>query len=200
MRNSIRRGGVLLLIFLSIGIAIWISKSVWLTWAGRFLIMNGKPQKSDLIIVLTGDDEGDRARYAYHLFQNRYAPKILISGSTNLHSETGIHLMERYLIQLGVPQRDILIEKDSESTVENAHYSRRLVEEKGFRSVIVVTSAPHTLRASMIFRKVFSPRVKVTICCDPKTFQIKEWWKDPRSRRIVLREYFQIGWYLIYGD
>jgi uncharacterized SAM-binding protein YcdF (DUF218 family) len=188
------------LIFSILVIVIFLSAPLWLTKLGGFLILNKTPQKADVIIVLSGDDEGERLRYAYYLFQKGYAPKILIAGSTSLWEETGIDLMEKYLIQLGVPIKDIFSEKQSESTVENALHARRLLEEMGFRSAIVVTSPTHTRRASIIFNKTFTSKMTALVSSDPKTFQPEGWWRDPRRRRAVLREYFQIGWYLLFGD
>jgi len=123
-----------------------------------------------------------------------------LSGGTNLWKETGIDLMENYLIQLGVFHEDILSEKSSESTLENASFSRHLLEEKGLKSAIVVTSPTHTRRVSIIFKKIFSSKIKVSVNSDPNAFEAEGWWRNPRDRRAVIREYFQIGWYLLFGD
>ena len=188
------------LLILILGLGLWFSAPLWLTKLGSFLVLNEKLSKAEMLIVLSGDDEGERLRHAFHLYQKGYAPKILIAGSTSLWEETRIDLMEKYLIQLGMPSNDVLTEKKSGSTVENASFTRRLLEEKGIHSAIVVTSPTHTRRASMIFKKTFPSEMKIIVSSDPKTFQPEGWWRDPRRRRPVLREYFQIGWYLLYGD
>lgn len=176
------------------------SASFWLTGLGTCLFVNEPPQQVDILIVLSGDDEGYRLRHAFNLYKKGFSKKILLSGRTNLWEETGIDLMERYLIQLGVPREDILSEKRSESTVENALFSRKILEDRGMKSAIVVTSLPHTRRVSMIFKRAFSPNIKVSVCGNPETFQVEGWWRNPSYRRMVLREYFQIGWYLLIGD
>jgi len=65
--------------------------------------------------------------------------------------------MEKYLIQLGVPIKDIFSEKQSESTVENASFTRRLLEEKGIHSAIVVTSPTHTRGPRSSLKRPFHP-------------------------------------------
>lgn len=190
---------LVLFVLLSI-IVLCFSAPFWLKKIGSFSISNETLQKADIIIVLSGDDEGQRLRHAFSLYQGGYARKILLSGATNLWEETGIDLMEKYLIQLGVPQKDILSEKRSESTVENASFSRHLLEERGLKSAIVVTSPTHTRRVSIIFNKIFSPKIKVMVSSDPNSFRAEGWWHNSRDRRTVIREYFQIGWYLLIGD
>lgn len=179
---------------------LWGSAPLWLTSIGNCLFVNEPPYPVDILIVLSGDDEGHRLRHAFNLYQKGYAKKILLSGGTNLWEETGIDLMERYLVQLGVSREDILSEKRSESTVENALFSRKILEEMGLKSATVVTSPPHTRRVSIIFKKAFSPNIKVSVCGNPEAFQVEGWWRNPSYRRIVVREYFQIGWYLLFGD
>ncbi len=196
-----RKKAIFCVLFIPILIAsLWFSAPLWLTGIGKCLVINEVPQQVDILIVLSGDDEGYRVRHAYHLYQKGFAKKILLSGRTNLWEETGIDLMERYLVQLGISREDILSEKRSESTVENALFSKKILEERGLKSAIVVTSPPHTRRVSLIFKKTFSPNIKVSVCSNPEAFRIEGWWRNPSYRRIVVREYFQIGWYLLFRD
>lgn len=192
-----------LLLILSIIVLIvifWFSAPLWLPEVGRLLVLDEIPNRAEIIIVLSGDDEGYRLRHAFNLYQKGYAKKILLSGGTNLWEETGIDLMKKYLVKLGVPQEDILSEKESESTVENALFSKKVLEKRGLKSAIVVTSPPHTRRVSIIFKKAFSPKIKVSVCGNPDAFQFEGWWRKPNYRRMVVREYFQIAWYLLFGD
>ncbi len=200
MTNTIKKRFLLILSILILIIVLWFSASLWLTKVGEFLILDEVPRKAEIIIVLSGDDEGRRLRHAFNLYRWGYSSKILLSGETNLWQETGIDLMERYLVQLGVPPVNILSEKLSESTVENAHYSRHLMEKRGLRSAIVVTSPTHTRRASIIFKRIFSSKITVSVSSDSKAFLTQEWWRDSKGRRAVIREYFQIAWYLLFGD
>ena len=199
IRTRKKKFFLILLVLLSI-IVLWFSAPFWLKNIGSFSIAKETLHKSDVIIVLSGDDEGQRLRHAFNLYQRGYARKFLLSGATNLWEETGIDLMEKYLIQLGVPQQDILSEKRSESTVENAIFSKHLLQDRGMKSAIVVTSPTHSRRVSFIFKRVFSPPYEVSVSSDPKAFQPEGWWRDPSRRRTVIRELFQMGWFLLFGD
>lgn len=179
---------------------LWGSAPLWLTSIGKCLLVNEPLHPVDILIVLSGDDEGYRLRHAFNLYKRGYAKKILLSGRTNLWEETGIDLMERYLVQLGVSPEDILSEKHSESTVENALFSKKILDQMGLKTATVVTSPPHTRRVSIIFKKAFSPHIKVSVCGHPDAFQIEGWWRNPGYRRMFVRECFQIGWYFLFGD
>ena len=199
IRTGKKKLFLILLILLSI-IVLWFSAPLWLKKIGSFSISNETLQKADIIIVLSGDDEGQRLRHAFNLYQRGYAGEILLSGATNLWEETGVDLMEKYLIQLGVPQKDILSEKRSESTVENAIFSKHLLQDRSLKSAIVVTSPTHSRRVSLIFKRVFSPSYRVSVSSDPEAFKPEGWWRDPSLRRTVIREYFQMCWYLLLED
>ncbi|KKR38754.1 MAG: hypothetical protein UT71_C0008G0001, partial [Parcubacteria group bacterium GW2011_GWF2_40_10] len=45
-----------------------------------FLVVQDKPEKSDVILVLAGDSNGERVDQAVKLYKEGYAPKILMSG------------------------------------------------------------------------------------------------------------------------
>ena len=56
------------------------------------------------------------------------------------------------LIALGVPQSDILREGASRNTFENARFTQRLLAERGFDRVFLVTSGFHMRRSLHYFR------------------------------------------------
>jgi len=178
----------------------WFSAPLCLVKVGEILVLNEVPFKADTIIVLSGDDEGQRLRHAFDLYQKGYAKNILLSGGTNLWEETGVDLMERYLVRLGVSPQDVFSEKRSESTVENALYSKQVLEERGLKSALVVTSPPHSRWVSILFKKMFSAQIKVSVNSDPNAFKVEGWWRNTRDRRAVMRELFQIGWYFLFKE
>jgi uncharacterized SAM-binding protein YcdF (DUF218 family) len=116
---------------------------------GDFLMVNETPVKSDVIIVLAGDD-GPRTAYGIALYQEGYADKLLFSGCVASTAE-----MMNQADELGVPSGDIIVEDQSESTYDNAVNSRALLLEYGYKSAIVVTSDYHMKRSSLVFKKAF---------------------------------------------
>lgn len=66
--------------------------------------------------------------------------------------------MANYLMELGVPKQDILIENHSRTTFENLTFSKAILEDQGLeKSVLVVTNSFHALRAGVFLRRLKIP-------------------------------------------
>ncbi|MCB1309914.1 MAG: YdcF family protein [Leptospiraceae bacterium] len=100
----------------------------------------------------------DRILLGESLLHRGIAPILLISGGSGLIMQTGDSeavILHRWLLKdRGWPAERILIEPDSRNTAENAMESMRLARERGWRRVILVTSAFHMPRSVLCFRKV----------------------------------------------
>ncbi len=171
----------------------------WLPLIAKFLIINDKPQVSDVIIVLSGNAQNLRIDHAVTTYNNKYAPKILLSGELALQEETGINLGKIYAVSLGVPEQDILLEEASQSTYENALFSKEIIQEKGYKSVIVVTYPTHTRRTKKIFKEIFPKEITIIACCNKNDFDVSNGWKDRNRAREVAYEYFAFIWHILFG-
>jgi len=60
--------------------------------------------------------------------------------------------MRDLLVQLGHPAARILVEGESATTYENAVFTKRLLDQRGIREVVLVTEALHMRRALAVFR------------------------------------------------
>jgi uncharacterized SAM-binding protein YcdF (DUF218 family) len=186
-------------ILLAIILVGTLTLDTWAPWIARFLIVSETPQRSDVIIIPSGTEDGERIRYGVNLYKKRFAPKILLSGSSYLVEETGIDLMRVYALSLGVSERDVWVDHDSGSTVENALFAKEIATKNDCRSVLVVTSPTHSRRTKMVFNKIFSKEISVRVSCDPSTFDIRRWWKIPAKAREVGYEYFVFLCYFLFG-
>lgn len=128
--------------------------------------------ESDAIVVLGGstgqkirprfeaeETEGSRLLAAYRLFRKNKAKWIIISGGVPYDSVDGTERteatdMKDILLDIGVPAENILEENRSRNTVENALFTKKILDEKGLKKVLLVTSAVHMRRAKMIFDRV----------------------------------------------
>jgi len=162
-----------------------------LKYLPRLLIKNERPSPSQVIIALSGDSMKGRIEHAVRLYNSGFGGKILLCGKTQLSEETGINLMEKYALLLGVPPVDILVESRSSSTMENALFCRNIIGSQNIQSVIVVTSPLHTKRAWRIFTKVLPKDVRVQISCDEESFEFNRWWREPRMTQEVFDEYLK---------
>lgn len=102
---------------------------------------------------------GDRLFQAIALYKRGVIKKILIaSGNANLldNNAKEADLAVAYLKEIGIPDSAILSDNKSRNTVENAKNSAALVKLTFSNpSVLIITSAWHIPRASLIFNKAF---------------------------------------------
>jgi uncharacterized SAM-binding protein YcdF (DUF218 family) len=92
------------------------------------------------------------ARY-YH--QGPPVPILVSGGAVNpqIDPEPVADLMRDFLLRLGVPREQILVERTSKTTYENASESARMLKERGISRILLVTGASHLPRAAACFRK-----------------------------------------------
>lgn len=120
----------------------------------------GETPKADAIIVLSGgtqaaksprqrvelQEESDRLLYAAMLYQQKAAPYILLSGGNE-----DVTTARSLLLELGVPEEDILLQDQSHSTSQDAQFSVSICNSKAINSALLVTSALNMERASFAF-------------------------------------------------
>lgn len=100
-------------------------------------------------------DEGDRLLHAARLWRAGKAPAVVVCGgrsNPSLTPEPEASAMAEMLGFLGVPAEAILEERASRNTWENALEARRLLEPRGVRRILLVTSAMHMPRAAGVFQ------------------------------------------------
>lgn len=128
-----------------------------------------KPE-GDVVIMLGGgafsdapdvDGEGAltaspsaRLLTAVRLAQKLDLP-ILVSGG-QVFQESGKEAMiaKRTLVSLGVSEDRILVEGESQNTVQNAAYSAKILKEHDLKRPILVTSAFHMKRSVLNYEKL----------------------------------------------
>jgi uncharacterized SAM-binding protein YcdF (DUF218 family) len=97
---------------------------------------------------------GDRILAGYALLLSGQARNVLLSAggpdaSEPVEADWGAATYRR----LGIPADRVVVERESRNTLENAQRSARIVRERGWRSLLLVTSAMHMPRAAATFRK-----------------------------------------------
>ena len=139
-----------------------------LGWLEQAYLPPAEP-KGDVIIMLGGgampdspDVDGvgalcsspaNRLLTAVRL-QRKLGVPILLSGG-QVYEDTGAEakIARRMLIDLGVPEEQILVETRSINTTQNARYSAEILRAQGLTQPILVTSAFHMKRAVLNFKK-----------------------------------------------
>jgi uncharacterized SAM-binding protein YcdF (DUF218 family) len=108
--------------------------------------------------------------------------------------------MRDLLVQLGSPADRILVEGDSQTTYENATFTKRLLEQRHIGEVVLVTEAFHMPRALGVFRNAGLAVIPAPCCpvardlAGPGSVLLP----DPRAALTVQRvahEWIGIAWY-----
>jgi uncharacterized SAM-binding protein YcdF (DUF218 family) len=127
-----------------------------------------------LAVVLTGvtmqvksDDNrvffskgADRVSHAVYLYKTKKIQKILVSGGSgalipNKEMPSEAETLKKAMMQMGVPEKDILVEVKSRNTYENALFSKPIIKQMSLgKPPILITSAFHLPRALGCFKKV----------------------------------------------
>ncbi len=173
-------------IFLIIGIALVFSIIMMLKEAGNFLVINEKPVKSDVIIVLSGGGI-ERVEKGVELYKNGFAPYLMISNG----QEDGLYGAAQ---KLGVPSGSIILENQANSTKENALFTKTLMKKHQFESAIVVSSDYHMRRVKGNYEKAISSSGLKLIYCSVSDngYDSDNWWATRDNRRATYIEYVKL--------
>lgn len=115
------------------------------------------PVPADAIIVLGARVYPDgnlsltlsrRTQKGYQAWKEGLAPLLIVCGGQGADEPVSeAQAMAAYLMELGVPSQDIILEDTSTSTLENLTYAQQIMEERGLTTALVVTSDYHITRA-----------------------------------------------------
>ena len=145
-------------------IAVSVSqyKSI-LTAYAKFFTVNNATLGADVIVVLSGSKD-TRIPHALKLFEEGYAPEILLTDEkkrnirfSHLFPTNGMiaqAMIEE--LEMSVPVSTIQSQKGgATSTFDEAYDLLKLSENKRYRHLILVTDSFHTRRAYHAFQTVF---------------------------------------------
>jgi len=100
----------------------------------------------------------DRLIQTVELYRKGYIKKIIFTGGSGriLHPEMKEgNYINRYLLYMGIPKEDFLIESESQNTRENATLTKKLLGENNIKGeFLLITSAFHMRRSVGCFNKV----------------------------------------------
>ncbi len=194
-RVSVRLAGLVLALA-----ALWLAAPTVLNGLADHLIVRDPLAKADVILVLSGDDNGERAAAGIELYKQGYAGHLLMSGGPLAGRLTAAGWMKKQAVAAGVPAAAVLVQERSRSTLEDAEFSLPLVQANGFRSVVLVTSPYHTRRAAAVFRKLYPPAgIRVIVYPARSSFEPHGWWQRRADAFEVVREYAARALYLLKG-
>lgn len=196
----------------SVSIIIVFYIIAWLN-AGKWLVKEDEPQQSDAIVILMGSI-ADRVMHAADLYEQDRTENIILveesMGAYKLLEERGANIISNscqvlnILVSFGVPDENIIIlPGDATSTQMEAMVIREYLADKpDIDTLLLVTSASHSRRASMIFSTAFEKAdlpVHVVSCpSEYSGFNASRWWRNKEDIQKVFMEYLKIGNFLVF--
>jgi uncharacterized SAM-binding protein YcdF (DUF218 family) len=113
----------------------------------------------------------DRVWHAARLFHAGKVRRLLLCGGSSAPTErpTEADSMRRFLLDLGVPDSAIVLERSSTTTASNAEQAARMLRALNVDTIVLVTSALHMPRARANFE-----RVGLVVHPAPTDFEIVE--------------------------
>ena len=140
---------------------------------------------ADGIVVLTGGSS--RVSDAMELLAGGYGKRLLISGvhPTNAASDISRSLPDNQSL-LGCC---VDLDRSAVNTRSNAAETRRWVHERGFKSLIVVTSNYHMPRAIVELSHAMPDIKLVPFAVVGEKWRDEPWWTNGATFRLLLSEY-----------
>lgn len=149
----------------------------------------------DAIVVLTGGV--GRVEEGLRLFSEGKGSHLIISGVEGTSSLGSIFPGKD--LKNTVDTGKIVLDVKSRNTIDNALNVKKILEKKGFKSIILVTSNYHMERAYTMFSKSLSKDVRLyRHPVRSPNFKDEEWWGSLKSLKIMTSEFYKYLWFHIW--
>ena len=178
-----------------------------LTAYAKFFTVNKATQGADVIVVLSGGKD-TRIPHALKLFEEGYAPEILLTDEKKRnirfsHLFPTNEMIAQVMIEeleMSVPVSTIQSQKGgATSTFDEAYDLLKLSENKRYRHFILVTDAFHTRRAYHAFQTVFEDtEIKIEMsAASNEIFIVNNWWTSDQGISAYVLESIKYPVYLL---
>ena len=122
-----------------------------------------------------------RLNHALELWRAGYAPLIMTTGGAGGDPRYTEGIVGRdYLVQQGVPSEQIIVEEESESTVQTLIAAGEIMRRMGLKSAILVSDGYHIFRAKRILEQA-----GMTVYGSPRRGEQEPTW---RGHWLALRQ------------
>lgn len=152
--NIIKRGLMIILIMILIGVMSIAGMNIYMCQSTQKQ-MTSEMENADCILVLGAGIRNnkptpmlnDRLEQAISLYNEKKAPKIIMSGDHGKADYNEVGVMKDFAIDKGVPSSDIFMDHAGFSTYESLYRAKEIFQAK---KVIIVTQDYHLYRALYI--------------------------------------------------
>ncbi|MGC8901746.1 MAG: YdcF family protein [Fervidobacterium sp.] len=152
-------------LFLIFGIILYVVSSSWFGYIlSKVLTVDGNKDIGTYIVVLGGgiDQYSGSIEIGKHTLRRLYTAvelykkkprKILVTGGIIDKGVPEALVMRDVLLNFGIPNEDIIVEKNARNTYENAKYTYQIL---GDVPITLVTSTLHMKRSLIVFKKFYN--------------------------------------------
>jgi vancomycin permeability regulator SanA len=132
-----------------------------------------------------------RTERAIELYEEGYAPYLLLSGGLGRYPPEEAEVMRRLVTAAGIPEEALLLDKEAHSTWESIEKARQIMEQEAWKSLIVV-SDPFHMERSLLMASDAGLVAYAAPALDSPTYTIP-------ARRVFYtsREVLALWWYLV---
>ncbi len=176
---------ILKALFSLVVIALLVITALFVDFAYKTFSARPSSMQVDAIVVLAGGK--GRVEEGVRLFRERHARWLFLVGV-----DPSVRKAELYHQRPGDPPSSmVVLEKVSRNTLENAMYGRDLLQEKGVRSILLITSRYHLKRATILFRNALPAEVAIYPHPVDSSNIRRNWWYHVGTFRLLFSEFYK---------
>jgi uncharacterized SAM-binding protein YcdF (DUF218 family) len=127
------------------------------------IIVLGKSLKNGELI----EASREMVKHAVKLFKDGVAMKIIFSGKwyfkLDAQPKTESQAMADYAKTVGLPDEAIVLEEESDATLANIYFSKKILEQNNWKRVVLVNFYPFAKRAMMTAEKLLGPDYQIKL-------------------------------------
>lgn len=147
-------------------ILLWLLLALvlWCGWLGWRIVRGAgidETRQADVAIVLGAAAYGDkpspvfeqRIAHGIELYKKGTVKRLILTGGYGEGAEYSESEVARlYALSQGVPERALLLEKKSRTTLDNLRFARDIMKEHGFKNALLVSDPLHMERAAWMMQ------------------------------------------------
>jgi uncharacterized SAM-binding protein YcdF (DUF218 family) len=145
----------------------------------------------------SGDGMRERLRAGLALVRNGAVRHVVVLTGTppDFYDERAAVLA--FARRHGVAPERVMLVGAAHSTADEARLAAEVMQARGWRRAVVVSSAYHTRRAGFVFCRVWRQRglQATTYAVWDRSTARRWWWRDDATREAVLLEYVKLAAY-----
>ena len=91
----------------------------------------------------------ERIKKGIELYKNNVAETIICSGGAIKNEHIEADVIANELVKNGISENNIIREKDSRATWENLKISKKIMQDNGFETAVIISQSGHIRRSSI---------------------------------------------------